>query len=220
MKQLKKISALLLAMVTVMTVFLSGCGSSGPDMKISIGDKTFELGCKVGSILDAGYVLADADDVDEIMADPGKIGKRTVIENGFYLFKNGAPAHVAIYICNMTVNEVDLKDCVVYGFKYNAGQFRANHNMTGYIKVQFNGIDMRFTDRDTVLSALESKGFKFKNDEKTNFVKSGDPSSRSYITATNSSGPVLTIFNDYNFDNGSRTVNGFQFYMRNYSISE
>ena len=198
-------------MVIVASLMLAGCGSSGtPEMKVSIEGYEFALNCKVSEILDAGFTFADTDHVNSMMKESPVIPARTVITSGLYIFRNGEPSHVAVYVYNKTVNELDFRDCCVYSFKYDAGVYVQDASDDNCLKVLFNGIDMRFTDRKTVIEELENQGFRFNSDKKTDFFRDGDAYSSSLITATNTSGSFLTVTNDYNYESGMRFVNGFE----------
>ena len=211
MRKSKRLTALILSMVTVLSLMFTGCGSSGaPEMKVSIEGYEFMLNCKVSEILDAGFTFADTDHVNSMMKESPVIPARTVITSGLYIFRNGEPSHVAVYVYNKTVNDMDFRDCNVYSFKYDAGVYAQNASDDNCLKVLFNGIDMRFTERKTVIEELENQGFRFKDDKKTDFFKDGDAYSSSLITATNTTGSFLTVFNDYNYESGMRFVNGFE----------
>lgn len=211
MRKTKRLTSLILSMVIVASLMLAGCGSSGtPEMKVSIEGYEFALNCKVSEILDAGFTFADTDHVNSMMKESPVIPARTVITSGLYIFRNGEPSHVAVYVYNKTVNELDFRDCSVYSFKYDAGVYAQDASDDNCLKVLFNGIDMRFTDRKTVIEELENQGFRFNSDKKTDFFRDGDAYSSSLITATNTSGSFLTVTNDYNYESGMRFVNGFE----------
>lgn len=207
----KRFTSVILVMAIALSVMLTGCGSSGaPDMKVSIEGYEFSPGCKVSDIQDAGFTFADTDHVSTMMKESPVIPGRTVVTGGLYIFRNGEPSHVAVYVYNKSVNDMDFKDCSVYSFKYDAGVYAQDAADDNCLKVLFNGIDTRFTDRRAVIEALEDQGYHFNNDKKEDFFKDGDAYSSNLITATNTSGCFLTITNDYNYESGTRFVNGFE----------
>ena len=211
MRKTKRLTSLILSMGIAASLTLAGCSSSSaPEMKVSIEGYEFALNCKVSEILDAGFTFADTDHVNSMMKESPVIPARTVITSGLYIFRNGEPSHVAVYVYNKTVNELDFRDCSVYSFKYDAGVYAQDASDDNCLKVLFNGIDMRFTDRKTVIEELENQGFRFNSDKKTDFFRDGDAYSSSLITATNTSGSFLTVTNDYNYESGMRFVNGFE----------
>ncbi len=212
MRITKRLTAVILIMAMALSVVLTGCGSSDSrlSMRVSIDGHQFSPGCKVSDILDAGFTLADTDHVSTMMTESPVIPARTVVTSGLYVFKNGEPSHVEIFVYNKTVNNLDLKDCDVYEFKYDAGIYAQDASDDNCLKVLFNGIDMRFTDRKKVIEELENQGFKFKEDEKTDFFKDGDAYSTYIISATNTAGHSLDVTNDYNYESGMRFVNGFE----------
>ncbi|MBR4430524.1 MAG: hypothetical protein IKS75_04430 [Clostridiales bacterium] len=211
MRNTKRFAAVVLVMAMALSVIFTGCGSSSaPEMKISIEGYEFSPGCKISEIMDAGFTFADTDHVNTMMKESPVIPARTVVTGGVYIFRNGKPSHVAVYVYNKTVNDMDFRDCSVYSFKYDAGVYAQDAADDNCLKVLFNGIDMRFTDRKKVIEELENQGFKFNDDKKTDFFKDGDAYSSYLISATNTGGRSLTITNDYNYESGTRFVNGFE----------
>lgn len=211
MRKTNKILAAVIVLLMAMSIVFTGCTAGGPSMKISIEGVEFQLDCKVSDILNAGFELADIDHPGHIMKDFPELDARTLVQEGLFIYKNGEASNVAIFVYNKSVETQRLEDCNVYCFKYDCGTYSQNAGNDNCLKVLFNGIDMRFTDRQKVLTALEGQDFHFKDADKTDFLKSGDAYSKSLIGATNTQGSFLTIFNDYNYESGERTVNGFEF---------
>ena len=206
-KQISSVTFLIVLSILFAVVF-SGCGMAGPEMKISIEGKEFGLDCKVSEILDAGFELADIDHASHIVKDLPELDARTLVQDAFYIYKDGEASHVAVYVYNKAVNSSKFEECNVYCFKYDCGEYAGNADDDNCLKVLINGIDMRFTDRETVIAALEAQGFKFKDADKTDFFKTGDAYSKSLIGANKTSQGFLTVFNDYNYESGERSVNG------------
>ena len=209
-----KIEAVIVIMVMVLTMLFTGCGSMDPAMKITVDGTDFQLDCKVSEILDAGFELAGIDHKSGIVTEYPEMEARTLIQNSIYLFKDGKPTHVAIYVYNKSVNSEKFEDCNVYGFKYDCGDYAHDKGETGYLDVKFNGIDMRFADRESVISELEGQGFKFKDSDKTDFFKKNDAYSTSLISATGMFGHHLTVYNDYDYNTGERYVNAVEFQIK------
>ena len=209
MRKTGRIMAAVIVLAMALSVLFTGCDSgSAPDMKISIDGKEFQLGCQVSEFLDAGFKLASMDDKARIITEYPDVAARTLVQNSMYLFKDGEATHVAVFAMNKTVNTATLDQCMVYAFKYDCGNYSSNVSQTPRFKVLFDGIDFRFTERPTVMSSLEGKGFKFKDSDKQAFLNSGN--SDSYISVTNSNGSVLTVYSNYNSNTGDSTVNGFE----------
>lgn len=179
MRKTDRLIAAVIVLAMALTFVFTGCTNAAPDMKISIDGKEFELGCKVSDILDAGLELASIDSASHIITEYPELEARTLLQNSLFIYKNGESSHVAIYVMNKTVNAMTLDECIVYAFKYDCGTFSDNASRTPGIKVLFNGIDFRFAERHTVLSSLESRGFRFKDADKQDFLKSGDAYSTS-----------------------------------------
>ena len=211
MRKTNRLTAAVIVLAMALSVLFTGCGSTAPDMKISIDGKEFQLGCVVSDLLDAGFKLATLESSSRILTEYDELEGRTLLQNSLYLYKDNESTHVRIYVMNKTVNKMTLDQCIVYAFKYDCGEYSTNVSKTPRFKVLFNGIDFRFTERQTVLSSLESQGFKFSEADKQDFFKNGDAYSTSLISVKNSNGSVLTVFNDYNYNTGDRTVNGFEF---------
>ena len=206
-----KVQSAVVILVMALSVLFTGCDSLDPSMKISIDGSEFQLDCKVSEILDAGFELAEIDHKNGIISELPDMEPRTLIRSSIYLFKDGKPSHVAIYVYNKSVNAAKFEDCSVYGFKYDCGDYANDSGETGYLDVKFNGIDMRFADRESVIGALEGQGFKFKDADKTDFFKQNDAYSSSLIGATGMFGHNLTVFNDYDYNSGNRYVNAIEF---------
>jgi hypothetical protein len=209
MRKKGKLTAAVLVLVMALSVLFSGCEFTAPDMKISIDGKEFKLNCKVSEILDAGFELADIDHPSHVLASLPPLDARVVVQEPLFIYKNGKASHVGIYVYNKSVNQMALEECTVYAFDYDCGVYSQNANETNILKVTFNGIDFRFTDRASVLSKLEGQGFKFNATDKESFLKEGDAYSKSLVTATNLDGSSVTVYNDYTVQTGERTVNGF-----------
>lgn len=206
-----KIQSVIVIMVMAMVMLFTGCDSMDPAMKVTVDGNEFQLGCTVKEILDSGFELADIDHKNGIIHDYPDMEGRSLTTSSIYLFKDGKPSHVAIYICNKGTSTVKLEECTVYGFKYDCGSYASDSKETGYLDVKFNGIDARFADRKTVVGDLESQGFKFKDNEKADFFRENDAYSKSLVSATGMFGHDLTVYNDYDYNTGNRYVNGIEF---------
>ncbi len=209
MRKTGKLTSVILVLAMVLSVMFSGCSFTAPEMKISIEGKEFKLDCKVSEILDAGFELADIDHPSHVLANMPTIDARSVVQDALFIFKDGRASHVGVYVYNKSVEQKKLEDCNVYAFDLDCGPYSQNVNEANVLKVKFNGVDFRFTDRATVLTALEGQGFKFNASDKESFLKDGDAYSNSLVTATNLDGSSVTVYNDYNMQTGERTVNGF-----------
>lgn len=210
-KNVIKIRAAIVIMVMAFAMIFTACDSLDPAMKISIDGTEFKIDCPVSEILNAGFELAEIDHVSGIMKEYPDMESRTLITNSIYLFKDGKPSHVAIYVYNKSSSACRFEDCEVYGFKYDCGDYAGNVNETGYLEVKFNDIDVRFADRQSVIGSLESQGFKFKDADKTDFFKTNDAYSTSLISANGMMGHHLTVFNDYDYNSGERYVSAIEF---------
>ena len=206
-----KTGAVIAVLILAFTMLFAGCDSMDPAMKITIDGTDFKLDCQVSEILNAGFELAEIDHVKGIMKEFPDMEPRTLITSSIYLFKDGKPSHVAIYVYNKSASTCRFEDCEVYGFKYDCGDYAGNANETGYLEVKFNDIDVRFADRQSVIGSLESQGFKFKDADKTDFFKTNDAYSTSLISANGMMGHHLTVYNDYDYNSGERYVNAVEF---------
>ena len=209
-----KIEAVIIVMVMALTMIFTGCDSMDPAMKITVDGTDFQLDCKVSEILDAGFQLANIDHKNGIVTEYPEMEARTLIKSSIYLFKDNKPAHVAIYVYNKSYNTEKFEDCNVYGFKYDCGDYSGNNGETGYLDVKFNGINMRFADRQSVISDLEGQGFKFKDSDKTDYFKKNDAYSKSLISAAGMFGHHLTVYNNYDYNSGERYVNAIEFQIK------
>ena len=206
-----RVQSVIVIFIMILAMVFTGCDSLDPAMSITIDGTEFKLDCKVSDILDAGFELAEIDHKNGILKEYPDLEGRTLLQSSIYLFKDGKPSHVAIYVYNKANNTVKFEDCSVYRFKYDCGDYAGNANETGYLDVKFKGIDLHFTDRASVISELEGLGFKFKDSDKTDFLKNNDAYSTSLISATGMFGHHLTVFNDYDYNTGNRYVNALEF---------
>ena len=214
MNKTSKLISVVLVLAMGLSMVLTGCSLTGPDMKITVDGDEFELDCKVSDILAAGYELAEYDHKNAIMTEFPDIPSRTLVADGMYLYKNGEATHLEIFIYNKSMSDAKLADCNVYKFNYDAGDYASEAGKDDCLNVKFNGINFRFTDRESVISDLESQGFKFKDSDKTDFFTSGDPYSTSLIGPTGLNDKNMTVFNDYNYETGDRFINGFEISLK------
>ena len=206
-----KTGAVIVVLIMAFTMLFAGCDSMDPAMKITIDGTDFKLDCKVSEILDAGFELAKIDHVNGILKEYPDMEPRTLITGSIYLFKDGKPSHVAVYVYNRSNTACRFEDCEVYGFKYDCGDYAHDNAETGYLDVKFNDIDVRFADRESVINSLEGQGFKFKDADKADFFKKNDAYSASLISANGMMGHHLTVFNDYDYNSGERYVSAIEF---------
>lgn len=214
MKKASKLISVMLVLVVGLSMLFTGCSLTGPEMKITIDGDEFQLDCEVSEILNAGYELAEYDHKNAIMNEYYEVPARTLITDGMYLYKNGVASHVEIFIYNKSTNDAKFADCNVYKFKYDVGDYASESGNDDGLKVLFNGLDFRFTDRKSVITDLESQGFKFKDSDKEDFFKTGDAWSSSLIGPTGLIDKNVTIFNDYDYESGERYINGIEFGLK------
>lgn len=210
-KSFLRFQSVIVVMVMAMVMLFAGCDSMDPSMKVTVDGAEFQLGCKVSEVLDAGFELAGIDHRNGILKEYPDMEARSLTTSSIYLFKGGKPSHVAIYVCNKGTSSARFEECTVYGFKYDCGDYAHDKDETGYLDVTFNGIDARFADRNSVISSLEDQGFKFKDAEKTDFLKENDAYSKSLISATGMFGHDLTVYNNYDYNTGNRYVNSIEY---------
>ncbi len=210
-KNILKIQSVIVIMVMALVMSFTGCGSLDPEMKVTVDGTDFKLGCTVQEVLDAGFELADIDHKSGILKSYPDMEARSLTTSSIYLFKDGKPSHVAIYVCNKGTSSVKFEECTVYGFKYDCGDYARDSGETGYLDVTFNGIDPRFADRKSVIGDLEGQGFKFKDAEKTDFFKENDAYSKSLVSATGMLSHDLTVYNNYDYNSGNRYVNSIEY---------
>ena len=204
-----RIQAFIIVMVMALSFVFTGCSGVNPEMKVTIDGSEFQLDCKVSDILNAGFELAEIDHKNGIIDEFPDLEARTMIRSSFYIFKDGVPSHVGIGVYNKSTQAVKFEDCTVYEFEYNADEYyKANEGQ--YLDVKFNGIDFHFTDRESVIGDLESKGFKFDDKDKTSFFAKNDPYSEALISAKGLFERHVTIYNYYDYESGDRFINGFE----------
>ena len=85
--------------------------------------------------------------------------------------------------------------------------------------VLLNGIDFKFTDCKDTVDALTSAGFKF-NSSDVDAFSANDMYGQSVIGPTGLGGHNMSIFHDYDYNEGVVRVNGFEISIKlNYKFT-
>lgn len=197
----------------VLSVLFTGCSFTDPEMKISIDGNEFSLDCKVQDLIDAGYDISSIDHKSQIIKDSDYpvIGARIMDQKNYYLInKSGVACNVAFNVYNNSSSDCPLNECKVYLFKYDAGTYSeyVTKSIEGPV-VLLNGIDFKFTDCKETVDALTSAGFKF-NSSDVDAFSANDMYGKSVIGPTGLGGHNMSVFHDYDYDEGIVRVNGFE----------
>ena len=219
----KKVFSVVVILAMMVSVLCTGCSAFDPEMKISIDGKEFSLDCKVQDLIDAGYDISSIDHKSQIIKDSDYpvIGAMIMDQKNYYLInESGVACNVAFNVYNISSSDRPLNECKVYLFKYDAGTY--SEYITKSIEapvVLLNGIDFKFTDCKETTDALASAGFKFKSSDVDAF-SANDMYGQSVIGPTGLGGHSMSIFHDYDYNEGVVRVNGFEISLKlNYKFT-
>ncbi|MBP5180372.1 MAG: hypothetical protein J6127_03680 [Clostridiales bacterium] len=213
----KKVYSAAIILAMIVSMIFAGCAGMDPEMKISIDGKEFMLDCKVQDFIDAGFSISSINHQSEILSesDYPVIDSMIMDQTNYYLISEGGiPCDVAFNVYNDGSSNLDLSECKVYQFKYDAGTYAeyANSNIEKP-EVLFNGVDCRFTDCAETANALNETGFRFSSDDIDAF-SADDMYGTSVIGPSGLMGHNVSLFHDYDYTEGVVRTNGFEFSLK------
>ncbi|MBO7095883.1 MAG: hypothetical protein J6V94_02875 [Lachnospiraceae bacterium] len=212
---MKKLIGRIVSLITVFVLCFSvqGCSGAGtinPEMTVTIDGVDFALDCKVSDILDAGFRVVRYD--SGMKDDLPSVGARELISKFYSIVRqDGTETNISVNIYNKSYNEAEAADCYVYEFVYDASIFPED---TPHADVTFNGINMHYADMASVVSELEEQGFKFKEEDKTEFFRENDPYADRLLSAKGLMGCNLRIDCDYDYETGAKPITGFDLTLK------
>jgi hypothetical protein len=212
---MKKTIGRITSLITVFVLCFSLQGCSGlssldPEMTVTIDGVDFALDCKVQDILDAGFRVVRYD--GGMKDDLPSVGAREMISKFYSIVRqDGTETNLSINIYNKLNTEAEAADCYVYEFVYDAGVLAKDYP---HADVTFDGIDMYYTDCASVVSALEEKGFKFKDEDKTEFFRENDAYASRLLSAKGLMGSDFRIDCDYDYNTGGKYIIGFDLTLK------
>ena len=184
----------------------SGCSRKKQYVNVSIDGIDFQPGCKVSSIIDAGFQIGESDHFRSVYyMELPTVEANTTVE--YFVFKDFVPSHVGIYVYNSADHTVELEECIVYMFQYDCSAI-ISHEIE-CLDVRFNGIDFHLSKCKPVIKSLEHQGFKFNNKEKTAFLDKDNSDDQLYLTGYYCDVYQITVSNIYDRESDSRLINSF-----------
>lgn len=213
----KRICASAVLLALMVSLLFTGCAGMDPEMTISIDGKEFSLDCKVQDLIDAGFDIASINHQSEILSesDYPVIGSKIMDQTNYYLIsEGGVPCDVAFRVYNDGSSDLTLNECKVYQFKFDAGTYAEYANSSvEKPEVLLNGVDCRFTDCDETASALNDTGFRFNSDDIEAF-SADDMYGTSVIGPDGLMGHNVSLFHDYDYNDGVVRTNGFEISLK------
>lgn len=201
-----RIKAIFIVVVIVLFSMSSGCSRKSQVVNVSIDGVDFQLGCKVSSIIDAGFQIGESDHFRSVYyMELPTVKAKTSLE--CYIFKDFVPSHVGIFVYNSTDHNVELTECIVYMFQYDCGEYISNE--IECLNVRFNGIDFHFSDCKQIIKSLEHQGFRFNKEEKKEFLAKDNSDVDLYLNGNYREVYQVTICNIYDRKSDSRLISGF-----------
>lgn len=170
-KAVKKLAATVLCFATCMTLF-TGCGAKNVELTLKINDASFNFKNTVQDIYDAGFVICNTG-YGEITSeeDLPEMEARTVDTISQYYI--GIPTSdtmadytgVSIQVYNPTSSDCSFKECSIFNYTYEIEPEESND-----ITVLFNDVDFSTTDPQGAVTAMETMGITFDEDDKAEFL--------------------------------------------------
>jgi hypothetical protein len=170
-KVMKKLTATVLCLATCVTLF-TGCGGKNVELTLKINDSSFNFKSTVQDIYDAGFVICDTG-YGEITSeeDLPDMEARTVDTISQYYI--GLPTSdtkadytgVTIQVYNPTSSDCSFKECSIFNYTYEI-----DPDATADITVLFNDVDFSTLDPQGAVTAMETMGITFDEDDKTEFL--------------------------------------------------
>lgn len=201
-----RVRVIFIVLVIILFSMSSGCLQKSQNISVSIDGVDFQPGCKVSSIIDAGFQIGESDHFRSVYyMDLPTVKAKTTSE--FFVFKDFVPSHVGIFVYNSSDHNVELEECIVYMFLYDRSEYMSNE--IECLNVRLNGVDLYFSDSKQVINSLEYQGFKFNELEKTEFLTEDNSDIELHLTGNCGDVYQITVSNIYDRESDTRLINSF-----------
>ena len=207
MKKLK----LFVSMLITAVILVTGCEKLDPELTVNVDGQDIYLDCTVQDILDKGFNIGEYNSAEGyIDPDDYPVIEAGYLDNDAYYIlgpdMSGKCLRIRVYNPNST--DVDLSQCQVYEIGYDVSPFYSDSN-PNFPNVQLNGADFNFTDTTETVDTFIEQGFKFKSSDSTSFCEP-NVYGCSVLGAEGLYGHHLTLFRDYNYNDNTVRMSGFE----------